>query len=106
MCLRFPMWLLCVKSELKRQGMCRASSREWQIWLLKLCRLETDTRMSPKRCPNGLKHGASMVIVVNPRNRTVQVHTSDGVIELTEADALDGGDVVPGWTMPVADIFS
>ena len=53
-----------------------------------------------------LEHGTRMVIVVNPRNKTVQVHTSDGVIELTEADALDGGDVVPGWRMPVADIFS
>ena len=53
-----------------------------------------------------LEHGTLMVIVVNPRNRTVQVHTSDGVVELTEADALDGGDVVPGWSMAVADIFS
>ena len=53
-----------------------------------------------------LNHGALMVIVVNPRNRTVQVHTSNGVTELTEADTLDGGDVVPGWSMPVADIFS
>ena len=53
-----------------------------------------------------LNHGALMVIVVNPRNRTVQVHTSNGVTELTEADTLDGGDVVPGWSMPVTDIFS
>ena len=53
-----------------------------------------------------LDHGTLMVIVVNPRNRTVQAHTADGVIELTEADTLDGGDVVPGWRMPVADIFS
>lgn len=65
------------------------------------------------RCTNAamkvsewLAAGTRMVIVVNPRNRTVQVHTSDGVTELTEADTLGGGDVVPGWTMPVADIFS
>jgi hypothetical protein len=24
---------------------------------------------------------------------------------LTQNDTLDGGDVVPGWTMPVKDIF-
>ena len=53
-----------------------------------------------------LSHGALMVIVVNPRSRTVQVHTSDGVIELAETDTLNGGDVVPGWSMPVADILS
>ena len=52
-----------------------------------------------------LDHGTRMVVVVNPRNRTVQVHTSDGVVNLTEADMLDGGDVVPDWTMAVADIF-
>ena len=47
-----------------------------------------------------------MVIVVNPRNHTVQVHTPDGVTELAEDDTLDGGDVLPGWSMPIADIFS
>ena len=53
-----------------------------------------------------LDHGTLMVIVVNPRNRTVQVHTPNGVSELAETDTLDGGAVVPGWTMAVADIFS
>ena len=53
-----------------------------------------------------LAAGVRMVVVVNPRNHTVQTHTPDGVTELTEADTLDGGDVVPGWRMPVADIFS
>ena len=52
-----------------------------------------------------LDAGVLMVVVVNPRNRTVQAHTPDGVTELTEADTLDGGDVVPGWRLPVADIF-
>ena len=51
--------------------------------------------------------GTRMVIVVNPRNRTVRVYRSltDSDL-LTEADTLDGGDVVPGWRMLVADIFS
>ena len=53
-----------------------------------------------------LEHGTRMVVVVNPRNRTVQVHTADGVVELTESDTLDCGDVVPGWSMPVSAIFS
>ena len=53
-----------------------------------------------------LHHGARMIIVVNSHNRTAQKHTLDGTTELTEADTLDGGDVVPGWSMPVADIFA
>ena len=53
-----------------------------------------------------LAAGTRMVIVVNPRNRTVNVHTPDNTVTLTMGDTLDGGDVVPGWQMPVADIFS
>ena len=53
-----------------------------------------------------LAAGARMVVVVNPRNRTVNVHTPDGSIALRLGDTLDGGDVVPGWQMPVADMFA
>ena len=53
-----------------------------------------------------LNAGTRMVVVVNPRNRTIQAHTPVGVTELTEADTLDGGDVVPGWRLSVADIFA
>ena len=51
--------------------------------------------------------GTLMVIVVNPRNRTVRVYRSlvDSDL-LTEQDTLEGGDVVPGWKLQVADIFA
>ena len=53
-----------------------------------------------------LAAGTRMVVVVNPRNRTVNVHTPDNTVTLTMGDTLHGGDVVPGWQMPVADIFA
>ena len=53
-----------------------------------------------------LAAGTRMVVVVNPRNRTVNVHTPDNAITLEMGDALDGGDVVPGWQMPLSDIFA
>ena len=54
-----------------------------------------------------LAHGVRIVIVVNPRNRTVEVHRPQrAMVTLTEADTIDGGDVVPGWRMAVADIFA
>ncbi len=53
-----------------------------------------------------LEAGTRMVVVVNPRNRTVNVHTPDGAITLNLGDTLDGGDVVPGWQMPLTDIFA
>ena len=53
-----------------------------------------------------LNAGARMVVVVNPRDKTVQAYRSTtDVVTLSEDDTLDGGDVVPGWRLPVADIF-
>ena len=52
-----------------------------------------------------LDTGVRMVIVVNERNHTVKVYTPAGMATLSESDMLDGMDVVPGWRMPVADIF-
>jgi Uma2 family endonuclease len=54
-----------------------------------------------------LKAGARMVIVVDSRRRAVGIHLPGAEpITLTEQGTLDGGDVVPGWRMPVADIFA
>lgn len=53
-----------------------------------------------------LSAGTRMVIAVNPRTRTVTVRRSlTDITVLTENDSLDGGDIVPGWTMPVKDLF-
>ncbi|MYC07898.1 MAG: Uma2 family endonuclease [Chloroflexi bacterium] len=50
--------------------------------------------------------GTLMVIVLEPRTHTVSVHRSPtDIVALTEADTLDGGDVVPGWRMAVSEIF-
>jgi hypothetical protein len=44
--------------------------------------------------------------VVNPRRRTTTVYRSPiDFVQLTEADVLDGGDVVPGWTLPLRELF-
>jgi len=54
-----------------------------------------------------LEAGTRMVIVVNPRRRLVTVYrTPADITVLTERDTLNGGDVVPGWTMPVRDVFA
>ena len=54
-----------------------------------------------------LAAGTRMVVVVNPRNRTASVRLPGRNPDiLTERDTLYGGEVVPGWTMPVADIFA
>lgn len=53
-----------------------------------------------------LEAGSRMVVVVDPRNRTVSVRRRQAEVQiLMEHDTLDGGDVVPGWELPVADVF-
>ena len=50
--------------------------------------------------------GVSMTLVVRPAERTIVVHRP-GVpaVTLTGDDALDGGDVLPGFSLPLREIF-
>lgn len=51
--------------------------------------------------------GTSMVVLVDPQNRDILlVRPSGECRELMEDDVLDGEDVVPGWKLPVRDIFA
>jgi Uma2 family endonuclease len=54
-----------------------------------------------------LDAGCRMVVVVNPRKRTATVYRSrSDIAVLTESDALDGGDVIPGWRLPIRELFA
>jgi len=54
-----------------------------------------------------LERGARMVLVVNPRRRTIAVHRPGGQVRLlAESDEIDGEDVVPGWKLPVRALFA
>lgn len=53
-----------------------------------------------------LRYGVRLVWVVRPDERLIEVHR-DGhpVVTLTESDALDGLDVLPGFSSPVREVF-
>ncbi|RJP31415.1 MAG: Uma2 family endonuclease [Candidatus Omnitrophota bacterium] len=54
-----------------------------------------------------LEAGAQMVIVVNPPTQVVTVFRSrNDIVMLTKNDALETGDVIPGWSIAVNDIFA
>lgn len=55
-----------------------------------------------------LSFGAHLVWVVFPVSRTVEVHRSgaDTAETLTEADRLDGGSVLPGFSCPLRRLFA
>lgn len=53
-----------------------------------------------------LEAGVPAVWLFEPRPRTVTLFAANGAeTVLTETDTLDGGEVVPGFRLPVADIF-
>lgn len=54
-----------------------------------------------------LDAGVRVVWLVNPPTETVTVFKSDAApVTLHAGETLDGGDVLPGFTVPVAEIFA
>jgi Uma2 family endonuclease len=54
-----------------------------------------------------LDGGTRMVVVVDPRKSTLTVYRSRSEITvLRDEEALAGGDVVPGWSLPVRNVFA
>lgn len=54
-----------------------------------------------------LQAGCSLVWVVDPETRTISIYRSRSEITvLSETDTLTGGDVLPGFAVPVAEIFA
>lgn len=50
--------------------------------------------------------GVRIVWIVEPKKRTVKVHRqSEPAILLTEADTMTGEPVLPGFSLPLADLF-
>ena len=49
--------------------------------------------------------GTELIWIVYPDLRAVAVHTLDGAIMLNEDDTLRGGDILPGFVLPVSEIF-
>lgn len=54
-----------------------------------------------------LEAGCRMVLIAEQKGKTVTVYRSRSDIRiLTEGDTVDGADVVPGWSLPVAEVFA
>ena len=68
----------------------------------------SDTRREVRdKVEDWLRAGVRLVWVLYPVSRTASVYRSvENVRNLTEADFLDGEDVVPGFSCPLADLFA
>ena len=53
-----------------------------------------------------LSAGTRAVIATNPLSRTVEIRRSPtDIVVLNEGDILEVQDIIPGWRMPVSEIF-
>lgn len=71
--------------------------------------LSPDDRVSEieEKVSEWLAAGSRQVWVVSPKMRTVTIYTSQtDIVTLTEKDSLNGGEVVPGFEVSVAEIFA
>jgi Uma2 family endonuclease len=66
----------------------------------------TDLEMQGK-LDDYFRTGTRLVWFVDPRTRTVDVYTApDQSVRLTEANTLDGGTLLPGFRLPLRELFA
>ena len=66
----------------------------------------TPAEMKRKR-EEYLRNGVRLVWIVDPKTRTVAVYAPRRKpVVLTESDTLDGGKVLPGFTLSLAELFA
>ena len=68
--------------------------------------IETVTQTRTK-VQDWLRTGCRAVWLVDPADRTIDIHAGQQqAVKLTVSDELTGGDVLPGFHIPVAEIFA
>jgi Uma2 family endonuclease len=53
-----------------------------------------------------LENGATLVWLVFPRKQEIEIHEADGIRTLTIDDTLEGGDVLPGFSLALKTLFT
>lgn len=67
---------------------------------------EESTKEMHKKATYYLANGTKMVWLVYPNKQLVEVFTADGEVDIFgDGEVLSGEEVLPGFTLPVADIF-
>lgn len=52
-----------------------------------------------------LAAGTRMVVVIEPEKQSATIHTPTATTRLNSDDSLFGGEVVPGWSLPLRELF-
>ncbi|HEY0078181.1 MAG TPA: Uma2 family endonuclease [Pyrinomonadaceae bacterium] len=94
------------KERIPAEGIPKAYWRQTPDLVVEIISPSEVLKESREKAERWLAEGARMVWLVNPRRRNVTVYRpSAEPLSLTEGDALDGMDVVPGFRCAVSKIF-
>lgn len=50
-----------------------------------------------------IQSGARAVVIVDPRTKSARIHRAGGATTVVDVIVID--DVIPGWKLPLADVF-
>lgn len=105
--IRMPDVAVFLRSELPdgklpKQQVCPVAP----AWIVEVLSPGNTRREIDKKLRTFFDSGVRLAWVVNPKQRTVRVHTSpDEFTEFTEDDVLDAADILPGFTLSVREWF-
>lgn len=51
-----------------------------------------------------LRAGTRAVVIVDPRTKSARIHREGSAVDATDAIAID--DVIPGWRLPLTELFA
>ena len=95
------------KERIPPSGIPRAYLRQTPDLVVEIISPSEVLRESKEKAERWVAAGARLVWLVNPRNRTVAVYRPSAAPQtLSEADTLDGADVLPGFRCEVRKIFA
>ncbi len=66
----------------------------------------SEASMFVRKLAVSLAGGVRRIWIVDPSSRSVAVFGTSGTALLGDGDTLDGGDVLPSFSIPVADLFA
>lgn len=104
---RLPDIAFVTRAKFRRRRRGEAISRLVPDLAVEVLSRSNTKREMDRKLREFLAAGTRLVWHVDPRKRTVRVFTEPGRSTLLGAgDTLDGGDVLPGFTLPLRELFA
>jgi Uma2 family endonuclease len=90
----------------KRPLVTEGSVLEFPVLVIEVQSPDDSIQKMREKAQYYLANGTLLVWLVYPKKRVIEVYHANGDIQiLVEGDMLTGGDMLPGFSMPVSEVF-